>query len=169
MVGACNNKGAGAITLILCTAGHYWSSHPSLHTRAPHHGSLGASNVIETLSEMFVGIICACMPAAAYSARQKDSIWQKLLKATSHIFTLIGSTLQGSKCAMNQTSRSQVTENFPEPDPLKSTDRKYAQYFNLEDIANNTTAKTAISGSFTSFDNETKVIQRQFDVDIERN
>lgn len=93
-----------------------------------------------TLTEMFVGVICACMPAAAYAARQSNSPHSKVLRSLSSRFNSIKSSYFGSKYASSrgsnpQNSRSEKTENYPEPDMLKSTDRKYAQYFSLNDAS----------------------------------
>lgn len=77
-----------------------------------------------TLTEMFVGVICACMPSAAYAARQTNSTYSRVLRSISSRF--------GSKYASSrESSQAEKTESHPQPDVLKSTDRKYAQYFSL--------------------------------------
>ncbi|KAH8667571.1 hypothetical protein BGZ60DRAFT_409543 [Tricladium varicosporioides] len=97
---------------------------------------------IATLSEMFAGIICASMPSAAHVARQHNSTYQKLLRSLSTRFTSLKSTFFGSRFSTNSRGmNSQKTETYPEPeilkpeDVMKSTDRKYAQYFSLDDIS----------------------------------
>ncbi|KUJ11527.1 uncharacterized protein LY89DRAFT_758222 [Mollisia scopiformis] len=96
---------------------------------------------IATLCEMFAGIICACMPSAAAASRHSGSIYLKVLNSLSTNFISLKSTLIASKKASKSGSsglnQDQISASHPQPevlnaeDLLRSTDRKYAQYFNL--------------------------------------
>ncbi|KAF2475219.1 uncharacterized protein BDR25DRAFT_340071 [Lindgomyces ingoldianus] len=95
---------------------------------------------IATLSEMFVGMICACMPSAAYAARRENSTYQKLVRSLYSHFDSLKSSWNRSKYADSSRGSSQEEKaetTHPEPDVLKSTDRKYAQYFSLNDTSFN--------------------------------
>lgn len=123
-----------------------------------------------TLSEMFVGVICACIPAAAYAARQEHSPYRKLFNSLNSL-----TLSRGSIASTNEKSNTtQVTE--ANLDVLKSTDRKYAQYFNLTDTSMTKSAprEDSMASTQTSYidkaDREKIMgpgIVKQFDIDIE--
>ncbi|PQE12573.1 hypothetical protein CJF30_00002441 [Rutstroemia sp. NJR-2017a BBW] len=123
------------------------------------------------LSEMLVGVICACMPAATHTARQGN----KLLRLISISFESIRSTSHRSK-NNSRSSKIHVSSAHESGSEfaLKSTDRKYAHYFNLDTLASNGTTiqntgtSTATVISSHNYGEEIPGIQRQFDVDIER-
>ncbi|KAA8566346.1 hypothetical protein EYC84_008929 [Monilinia fructicola] len=130
---------------------------------------------ISTLSEMLVGVICACMPAAAYTARHEDSIYRRILRVMTVPFESFRSTLRESKSSsISSRIRTRQTHKGDEENALKSTDRKYARYFNLDiltsgstGIQNTGTSMTTITGSSQAKVTEAKGIQRQIDIDIE--
>lgn len=78
---------------------------------------------IATMGEMFVGIIVACMPTAAYTFRhmRKHQIYQRFL-STFHPKTSRSTIKSPLEPAEN---------NHSEPNSLKSTDKKYARYLDL--------------------------------------
>ncbi|KAF2121687.1 hypothetical protein BDV96DRAFT_627957 [Lophiotrema nucula] len=90
---------------------------------------------ISTLCEMFVGVICACMPSAAYAARQKNSMYQKVV-ATVSTFKTSWLTSENT----DSQPQTEKNETHPTQDVLKSTDRKYAQYFSLDELATTTSS-----------------------------
>ena len=69
------------------------------------------------------------MPAAAYAARQQNSVYNRLLRSATSRFKRFTSRNDSSKL------QSRTTLNHHEPTVLQSTDRKYAQYFNLTDLS----------------------------------
>jgi hypothetical protein len=99
-------------------------------------------NSLLSLCEMFFGIICACMPSAAYAARQKDSLYQKAIR------TAVGLKTSWIPSDNDYASDKHVLANeiHPEPDALKSTDRKYARYFSLNGFATNESTMEGKSG-----------------------
>jgi hypothetical protein len=120
---------------------------------------------------MFVGIICACIPSAAYAARQEHSPYRKLFNTLNSI-----TLSRGSVASSNEKTgvTTQVTE--ANLDVLKSTDRKYAQYFNLTDtsMTKSGVREDSMTSTQTSYIDKTERekimgpgIVRQFDVDVE--
>lgn len=85
---------------------------------------------------MFVGAICACMPSAAYAARQPDSMYRKC----AHFISRLRTSWASSKNDYGAYPEPEVLETQPNPEVLRSTDKKYAKYFNLDELA--TTAST---------------------------
>jgi hypothetical protein len=76
---------------------------------------------------MFIGIICACIPSAAYAVRHPDAIYQRLWrKLAPH--GLLRSKAAGTA---SPTATQQLTQHQPEQNMEKSTDRKYRQMFNI--------------------------------------
>lgn len=76
--------------------------------------------------EIYVGIVCASMPAMAKGFRNEHSIYQILIRRTR---ALRGSV--GSKETANMGNTSQKKGTHLLSNALKSTDRKYASYFAL--------------------------------------
>jgi hypothetical protein len=76
--------------------------------------------------EIYVGIICASMPAMAKGFRNEQSIYQILIRRTK---ALRGSV--DSKETDHMGNVSQKKGTYLLSNPLKSTDRKYASYFAL--------------------------------------
>lgn len=106
---------------------HFYVSIPSRRDRSHKSKSL---TLRARLCEMFVGVICACMPSAAYAARQKNSMYQKIVTTMTNLKT----SWTASKNTYDSHPHSPVTETRPAPDVLKSTDRKYAHYFSLDEL-----------------------------------
>lgn len=79
------------------------------------------------------------MPSAAYAFRQQDSLYYRLLRSVSVRVDSLRSKY-GSKYASSASRESSQLEKsptvLPAPDVLKSTDRKYAQFFSIGDHAN---------------------------------
>lgn len=91
---------------------------------------------ISTLSEMFVGIICACMPSAAYATRQQNSLQARLIRSiSSHFGSRYASTNGGGETSSRTSSKVAISQDVKEENGLKSTDRKYARYFNINDLS----------------------------------
>jgi hypothetical protein len=112
---------------------------------------------------MFAGIICACMPSAAQTARQHKPTYEWLLLGLSARFTSFKSTLFGSNYATDSQYSVQKTEEADsnsETDMLRSTVPKFHPYFNLNEISttegsldwnsNPVTTTTEISSEKTS-------------------
>jgi len=99
------------------------------------------SNSAGRLCEMFVGVICACIPSAAYAARQEHSVYRRTLRTVTSLQLSWAASRNGS------TSCSQeVTESHPAPDALQSTDRKYARYFSVDERTNASSMDSKSSG-----------------------
>lgn len=111
---------------------------------------------------MFVGVICACIPSAAYAARQKNSAYSKIVHLVSSSLDSLKSTRLGEKNSGDFSSRIQSTQSHPKPNMLKSTDRKYAEYFNLTDLSMGSQSFTNKDGkaSITNYEPEP---QNRFD------
>jgi hypothetical protein len=78
---------------------------------------------------MFVGIISACIPSAAFAARQKHPLYQRtILTVTSPKSTWIA-----SRRDFESPVNIMDSNIHPPSDVLKSTDRKYARYFGLSE------------------------------------
>lgn len=122
------------------------------------------------LCEMFVGVICACMPAAAYAARQSNSPYRYIYNTVISF----GSAKFASKSMERSTTTSHTAEGYSQPGALKSTDRKYAQYFNLTDMSISKTGDgegnigtTAAISSQGQTNSASLGIWRQVEVDLE--
>jgi hypothetical protein len=119
------------------------------------------------------------MPAAAFASRRPDSIYQKLVRITSRSLSSFSvasnfSKSKSSKYGLNATSRSETIEKNPEPDVLKSTDRKYRRYFSLDDFSDATLQNNTTNTTTTIQAEEGETIgglgiRRQLDFDIESN
>ncbi|KAF4636515.1 hypothetical protein G7Y89_g1582 [Cudoniella acicularis] len=163
---------ASGLMACVCSVFSIYYRHQLDHTADVTYAIIPVN--IATLCEMFVGIICACMPAAAFAARQENSTYQKLIRSTLYSFTSIKSTIWGSRSkskfsnSSGSDTRIRRTENYPEPDLLKSTDRKYLHYFNLDEfkgtVGQNTINSVTIHASKDVIGNGPG-IQRQLDVD----
>lgn len=81
------------------------------------------------LCELFVGIICACAPATAYSFRNPNSIWYRAY----HDLRTLGTNGDDTtpEVERSQGPSSAAAHSRSESEMLKSTDRKYARYFEL--------------------------------------
>lgn len=122
---------------------------------------------------MFVGIICACMPSAAYAARQQNSAYNHIIGTASSLKTrlFVSKNSFASRPPTNHTQLSEEPANV-----LQSTDQKYAQYFNLDTLtsAGSLSNMNGVSTTVHSPKERGSAklsgsgIQRQFDVDIER-
>ena len=104
---------------------------------------------------MFVGVICACMPSAAYAARQKDSMYQKAVHTVSHLTHSWGGTTKRNDSDSNVTPPEVLNTSHPAPEMLKPTDRKYAQYFSLNDT--NKTQSTMSNKSHSTLDDQSTI------------
>lgn len=118
---------------------------------------------------MFAGVICACIPSVAYAARQQNSMFQKLANSISK------SRSARSGNEYSSRSKPEELEAGGEAAALKSTDRKYAQYFNLDELA--TTGSTinddkrssrTLDGPFGVGTTTTCTVQGGVDRDVER-
>ncbi|CAG8956288.1 hypothetical protein HYFRA_00003668 [Hymenoscyphus fraxineus] len=128
-----------------------------------------------SLCEMFVGIICACIPAAVYAARQHNSTYHHIIgKARSMKITLFKPKNRlASQSSINHPSLPK--ECFPK-NVLRSTDQKYAQYLNMDTLTaagslSNMNGVNTIVHSPKDRDSAIMTgpgIHRQFDIDIER-
>jgi hypothetical protein len=76
--------------------------------------------------EIYVGIVCASMPAMAKGFRNEHSIYQILIR---RIRTLRGPVQSEESANTGKTLQKKGTHSLS--NVLKSTDRKYASYFAL--------------------------------------
>lgn len=81
---------------------------------------------------MCVGVLCACVPAAAYAARRNGSPHRKLCDRAASICSAL---LSSKIVAPASTPTSHVLGARLAPDTSKSTDRKYARYLNFIDMS----------------------------------
>lgn len=111
---------------------------------------------ISTMCEMFVGVICACMPAAAYAARQKNSMYQKVVTKVS---SLKSSWKDSRNTSCSDDHRQPMTAEQRGPDVLKSTDRKYAQYFSVDEAISTkgSVGQKSVGGDTDSFQSQNMV------------
>ncbi|QSZ32014.1 hypothetical protein DSL72_001583 [Monilinia vaccinii-corymbosi] len=104
-----------------------------------------------------------------------NSMYWKLIRVMSIPFVSLRSTLRESKnSSISSRIPTRQKQKSDEENVLKSTDRKYARYFNLDiltsgstGIQNTGTSMTTITGSPQARATEAKGIQRQIDIDIE--
>lgn len=89
----------------------------------------GVVVTISTVCELFIGIICACAPSAVHGFRNSSSIWRKLFP--SHSLTISDSA--ELKIGHQRYDHSDKNKSSLLPDELRSTDKKYARYFELDD------------------------------------
>ncbi|KAF2261907.1 hypothetical protein CC78DRAFT_607068 [Lojkania enalia] len=115
----------------VCSACNIYFRHVLDHSEDKSYYSIPVT--ITTLCEMFVGIIVACMPSAAYSTRKHLPAAQNLMGSLSIRFRTWKLTVLGSQSSLTRSQTTTETSHL-EPDVLKSTDRKYAQYYNMIDL-----------------------------------
>ncbi|KAF2873876.1 hypothetical protein BDV95DRAFT_605345 [Massariosphaeria phaeospora] len=89
----------------------------------------GLPAFICAVCEMCVGVICACLPAASCAAKDPNSIYNILSRKSRNLVS-VDATPKGSQ----NTGDSSLGFTRSETGGVRrSTDRKYAQYFELED------------------------------------
>jgi hypothetical protein len=92
---------------------------------------------ISNMAEMYAGVIIACMPSAAHTFRYHSAAYEQFLRSFTTRFFFTMSSIFGSsyaKSSQHSTTQNSDIRSQPEPDVLKSTDRKYAPYFSLNDL-----------------------------------
>ena len=76
---------------------------------------------------MFLGIIRACIPSAAHSVRHKDSVQRRLCRTiSSQVKSMRSNWVRtNGDSPTNYPGKQHVSQSFPTPNVLDSTDRKY--------------------------------------------
>lgn len=137
--------------------------------------------IITTSYEMFIGIICACMPSAALAVRHERSVFYRFTKSVSGSSNNSNSHSAFKYTAQTVThSKSHVhimTNNDSDPEALVATDRKNGQYYNLEvlrgdeqwmDRRNGINTVVEGGGDGKMEEHGGIRMQREFDIDVQQ-